>query len=70
LPIGACDAVAPQIDLNVYWLSTEVKKLFRALDHETDALQAINNQMELLQSVLNDAKGYWNVITGLKQIMI
>jgi hypothetical protein len=64
--VGVGDAVAPQFDLNVYWSSTEAKKLFRALDSETDALQAIENQMELLQSVLNDSKGYWNVITGLE----
>jgi hypothetical protein len=66
LPLGGCDVIPPQFDLNVYWSSTEAKKLFRALDSETDALQAINNQMELLQSVLNDSKGYWNVITGLE----
>jgi hypothetical protein len=44
-----------------YWTSTEAKKLFRVLDSETDALQAINNQMELLHMVLSDSKGYQNV---------
>lgn len=28
-------------------------------------MQAIDSQMKLLQSVLVDAKGYWNVITGV-----
>jgi hypothetical protein len=60
------DAIAPlQSNAEVYsWTSTEAKKLFRVMDSEDTALQAIDSQMMLLQSVLVDEKGYWNVITG------
>jgi hypothetical protein len=61
------DAIAPlQSNAEVYsWTSTEAKKLFRVMDSEDTALQAIDSQMMLLQSVLVDEKGYWNVITGI-----
>ena len=36
--------------------STEAKKLFKPLDDEQDALEAIMNQMELFSDVLSDAK--------------
>jgi hypothetical protein len=67
LPLGVViDAVATlQSNAEVYsWTSTEAKKLFHVMDSEDTALQAIDSQMMLLQSVLVDAKGYWNVITG------
>jgi hypothetical protein len=66
-PLGVViDAVAPlQSNAEVYWTSTEAKKLFHVMDCEDTALQAIDSQMKLLQSVLVDAKGYWNVITGV-----
>ena len=50
-----------------YWASTEAKKLFKPLDDEQDALEAIMNQMELLSDVLSDAKGYWCVMDGLEK---
>jgi hypothetical protein len=31
-----------------YWESMKAKKLFKTVDDEVDALDAINNQMELL----------------------
>jgi hypothetical protein len=37
------------------------------VDEEVNALDAINNQMELLSNVLNDAKGYWCVVSGLEK---
>jgi hypothetical protein len=39
-----------------YWVSTEGKKLFKLLDDEQEALEAVTNQMELLSDVLSDAK--------------
>ena len=65
-PPGECDAEASRWKSESYWTSSEAKKLFRASDTETDALQAINNQMDLLHSVLNDAQGFWHVVTGLE----
>jgi hypothetical protein len=63
------DAVAPlQSNAEVYsWTSTQAKKkkLFGVMDSEDTVLQAIDSQMMLLQSVLVDEKGYWNVITGI-----
>jgi hypothetical protein len=50
-----------------YWASTEAKKLFKPLDDEQDALEAIMNQMELSSDVLSDAKGYWSVMVGLER---
>jgi hypothetical protein len=40
-----------------YWISTEAKKLFKLLDDEQNALEAITNQMELLSDVLSNGKG-------------
>jgi hypothetical protein len=39
-----------------YWASMEAKKLFKPVDDEQDALEAIMNQMELFSDVLSDAK--------------
>ncbi len=50
-----------------YWASTEAKKLFKPLDDEQDALEAIMNQMEFLSEVLSDAKGYCSVMVGLEK---
>jgi len=36
----------------------EAKTLFKSVDDEGDALDAINNQMELLSNVIDDCKGY------------
>jgi hypothetical protein len=36
------------------------------MDSEEDALEAIDNQMDLLSSITQDAKGYWKVIAGLE----
>jgi hypothetical protein len=41
--------------------------LFKSADDEVDALDAINNQMELLSNVINDCKGYWWVVSGLEK---
>jgi hypothetical protein len=54
--------------LQSYWASTEAKKLFKPLDDEQDALEAIMNQMELLCEVLSNAKGYWSVMVGLEKV--
>jgi hypothetical protein len=50
-----------------YWASTEAKKLFKLLDDEQDALNAITNQMELLSDVLSGAKSYWSVVVRLEK---
>ena len=50
-----------------YWASNEAKKLFKLLDDEQDATDAITNQMELLSDVLSDATDYWSVVIGLEK---
>jgi hypothetical protein len=50
-----------------YWASNEAKKLFKLLDDEQDAIDAITNQMELLSYVLSDATDYLSVVIGLEK---
>ena len=52
------------VGCELYWVSTEAKKLFKPIKDEQDALEAINNQMELLLGVLDNAKGFWSVVSG------
>ncbi len=46
------------VGCELYWVSTEAKKLFKPIKDVQDALEAINNQMELLLGVLDNAKGF------------
>jgi hypothetical protein len=52
------------VGCELYWVSTEGKKLFKPIKDEQDALEAINNQIELLLGVLDNAKGFWSVVSG------
>jgi hypothetical protein len=51
------------VGCELYWVSTEAKKLFKLIKDEQDALEAINNQMEFLLGVLDNAKGFWSVVS-------
>ena len=46
--------------------STEAKKIFRPINDEKNALEAVDNQMELLLGVLDEPKGYLKVVTELE----
>ena len=49
-----------------YWESTEARKIFKPVGKEKDALEAINNQLDLLLCVLEAPKGYLHVVTGIQ----
>jgi hypothetical protein len=50
-----------------YLESTETKKLFKPVDDEMDVLNAINNQMEWLPTIIDDCKGYWCLVSVLEK---
>jgi hypothetical protein len=52
-----------------YLESTETKKLFKPVDDEMDVLNAINNQMEWLPTIIDDCKGYWCLVSVLERMM-
>jgi hypothetical protein len=50
--------------LNTYWGSTKANKIFQPTNEDKDALEAVDNQIELLLlCVLESPKGYWKVIS-------
>ncbi len=47
-------------------MSTEAKNIFSPINDEKNALEAVDNQMELLLRVLDEPKGYLKVVTELE----
>ncbi len=47
-------------------MSTEAKNIFHPINDENNALEAVDNQMELLLRVLDEPKGYLKVVMELE----